>query len=131
MAYDEELAHRLRELLAGEDGISEKKMFGGLAFLVHGNMSVSASRNGGLLVRLNPAETDAALARPHVALMQMGGRTMEGWITVAPDGLATKRELAAWVKRSLTFVRTLGPKQRPRRRGSQDQRCVPRPAERR
>ena len=113
MAYDEELAHRLRELLADEDGISEKKMFGGLAFLVHGNMSVSASRNGGLLVRLNPAGTDAALARPHVALMQMGGRTMEGWITVAPEGLTTKRELAAWVKRSLAFVRTLGPKQRP------------------
>src|SRR5579862_5276925 len=108
MAYDEELADRLRELLAGEDGISEKKMLGGLAFLVHGNMAVSASRNGGLLVRLNPTDTDAALARPHVALMQMGGRTMEGWLPVAPDGSTTKRGPAACVKPSLTFVRTLG-----------------------
>ena len=110
MAYDEELANRLRELLADEGAIIEKKMFGGLAFLLHGNMSVSASRNGGLLVRVDPAETDAALARPHVALMTMGGRTMEGWITVAPEGLKTKRELAAWVGRSVRFVKTLPPK---------------------
>jgi TfoX/Sxy family transcriptional regulator of competence genes len=110
MAYDEDLANRLRELLAGEDAVTEKKMFGGLAFLLHGNMSVSASRNGGLLARIDPADTDAALARPHVALMQMRGRTMDGWITVAPEGLKTKRQLAAWVKRSLGFVKTLTPK---------------------
>jgi len=110
MAYDEELAHRLRELLADEDGITEQKMFGGLAFLVHGNMAVSASRNGGLLVRIEPAQTDAALARPHVSLMVMGGRSMDGWLTVAPEGLTTKRELAAWVKRALTFARTFAPK---------------------
>jgi TfoX/Sxy family transcriptional regulator of competence genes len=84
MAYDEVLAHRLREVLADEDGITEKGMFGGLAFLLHGNMTVSASRNGGLLVRIDPADTEAALARPNVALMEMGGRTMGGWITVAP-----------------------------------------------
>jgi TfoX/Sxy family transcriptional regulator of competence genes len=107
MAYDEDLANRLRELLADEDAITEKKMFGGLAFLRHGNMTVSASRNGGLLARIDPAHTEAALARPHVELMRMGGRTMDGWITVAPEGLRTKRELAAWVKRSLAFVRTL------------------------
>lgn len=107
MAYDEDLANRLRELLAAEDAVTEKKMFGGLAFLVGGNMSVSASRNGGLLVRIDPTDTDAWLARPHVALMTMGGRTMDGWITVAPEGLKTKRELAAWVKRSLIFVKTL------------------------
>jgi TfoX/Sxy family transcriptional regulator of competence genes len=107
MAYDEDLANRLRELLADEDAITEKKMFGGLAFLRHGNMTVSASRNGGLLARIAPADTEAALARPHVELMRMGGRTMDGWITVAPEGLRTKRELAAWVKRSLAFVRTL------------------------
>jgi TfoX/Sxy family transcriptional regulator of competence genes len=107
MAYDEDLANRLRELLADEDAITEKKMFGGLAFLQHGNMTVSASRNGGLLARIDPADTEAALARPHVDLMRMGGRTMDGWITVAPEGLRTKRELAAWVKRSLAFVRTL------------------------
>jgi TfoX/Sxy family transcriptional regulator of competence genes len=110
MPYDEVLANRLRELLADEDAITEKKMFGGLAFLLHGNMSVSASRNGGLLARIDPADTDAALARPHVELMRMGGRTMDGWITVAPDGLKTKRELASWVKRSVAFAKTLPPK---------------------
>jgi TfoX/Sxy family transcriptional regulator of competence genes len=107
MAYDEDLVHRLRELLAGDDAIVEKKMFGGVAFLLHGNMSVSASRNGGLLVRLDPAESDAALARPHTALMEMGGRTMDGWVTVAPEGLRTERELAAWVRRGIRFARTL------------------------
>ncbi|MGI8558291.1 MAG: TfoX/Sxy family protein [Solirubrobacteraceae bacterium] len=107
MPYDEDLANRLREALAGEQAISEKKMFGGLAFLLHGNMSVSASRNGGLLVRIDPADTDACLARRHVALMKMGGRTMDGWITVAPEGLQTKRQLASWVKRSIAFVKTL------------------------
>jgi TfoX/Sxy family transcriptional regulator of competence genes len=110
MAYDEDLANRLRELLADESAITEKKMFGGLAFLLHGNMSVSASRNGGLLARIDPADTDACLGRPHVALMEMGGRTMDGWITVAPEGLKSKRELAAWVKRSVTFVKKLPPK---------------------
>ena len=110
MPYDEDLANRLRELLAREDAITEKKMFGGLAFLLHGNMTVSASRNGGLLVRIDPAETDAALAKPHVARMEMGRRTMDGWITVAPEGVRTKRQLEPWVKRSLDYVRTLPPK---------------------
>ncbi len=110
MAYDEDLAHRLRELLADEHAITEKKMFGGLAFLLNGNMSVSVSRNGGLLVRIDPADTDAALARPHVTRMQMGRRTMEGWILVAPEGLKTRRQLAGWVERSLTFAKTLPPK---------------------
>ena len=110
MAYDEDLAHRLRELLAEEDAVTEKRMFGGLAFLLNGNMSVSASRNGGLLVRIDPGDTEAALARPHVALMEMRGRTMPGWITVAPEGVKTKRDLGAWVKRSVAFVRTLPPK---------------------
>jgi TfoX/Sxy family transcriptional regulator of competence genes len=110
MAYDEDLANRLRELLALEDAISERKMFGGLAFLVHGSMSVSASGRGGLLARIDPAETDAALARPHTSLMHMSGRAMEGWIRVAPEGVATRRQLASWVKRSLAYVRTLPPK---------------------
>ncbi len=110
MAYDENLVNRLRELLADEDAITEKKMFGGVAFLLHGNMSVSASRNGGLLVRIDPSDTNASLARPHVSLMKMGGRTMDGWITVAPEGLKTKRELAGWVERSIAFARTLPPK---------------------
>jgi TfoX/Sxy family transcriptional regulator of competence genes len=127
MAYDEDLANRLRELLGDEDAITEKKMFGGLAFLVHGNMCVSASRNGGLLARINPADTAAALDRPHAARMQMGGRTMDGWITVAPAGLRTKRELAAWVKRSLAFVQTLPPKDQPGE-GARSRSVTPPPA---
>ena len=110
MAYDEDLANRLREALAGEDAVTEKKMFGGLAFLLHGHMTVSASGRGGMLVRLDPAATDAALTRPHATLMTMGGRTMEGWIRVAPAGIATKRDLRAWVKPSLDYVKTLPPK---------------------
>jgi TfoX/Sxy family transcriptional regulator of competence genes len=108
--YDEDLVHRLRELLAREEAITEKKMFGGLAFLLRGNMSVAASRNGGLLVRIDPADTDACLARPHVSLMEMGGRGMDGWITVGPDGLKTRPELAAWVRRGVAFAKTLPPK---------------------
>ncbi|MCW2952669.1 MAG: TfoX/Sxy family protein [Conexibacter sp.] len=110
MAYDEDLAHRLRELLADEEAITEKKMFGGLAFLLHGHMSVSASRSGALLVRIDPADTDAALARSHVTRMEMGGRTVDGWIRVAPEALQRKRDLAAWVERSVAFVKTLPPK---------------------
>jgi len=110
MAYDETLANRLRELLAGEHGITEKKMFGGLAFLLNGHMTVSASGQGGLLARVDPAQTDAALARPHASLMEMRGRTMDGWIRVAPEGIKTKRQLEPWVKRSLSYVKTLAPK---------------------
>lgn len=107
MPYDEDLANRLRELLADEDAITEKKMFGGLAFLLRGNMCVAASHTGGLLVRVDPADAKTCLARPHAALMEMGGRTMDGWITVAPEGVKSKRELAAWVKRCVTFAKTL------------------------
>jgi TfoX/Sxy family transcriptional regulator of competence genes len=115
MPYDEDLVNRLRELLADEDAITETKMFGGLAFLLNGNMSVSASRNGGLLVRVDPDETDAALARPHATRMEMGGRSMDGWISVAPEGVATDQELAAWVTASVAFARTLPPKTAKRR----------------
>ena len=79
MAYDEELAERIRERLAGEEGIVEKRMFGGLAFLIDGNMSVAASGQGGLMVRVDPDETDALLAKPHAAPMVMRGRSMQGW----------------------------------------------------
>ena len=107
MPYDEELANRIREQLGGEDAITEKKMFGGLAFLLHGNMSVAASHTGGLLVRVDPADNEEALAQPHASLMEMGGRTMEGWIRVAPEGLKTKRELASWVKRGVAYAKSL------------------------
>jgi TfoX/Sxy family transcriptional regulator of competence genes len=110
MAYDEDLVNRLRELLAEEEGVTEKRMFGGFAFLIRRHLSVSASRNGGLLVRVDPADTDACLALPHVALMQMGGRTMDGWLTVEPAGLTTEGQLAAWVARSVSFVTSLPPK---------------------
>jgi hypothetical protein len=108
--YDEDLANRLRELLADESAVTEKRMFGGLAFLLNGHMCVSASRGGGLLARVDPADTDACLARPHATLMQMGGRTMDGWITVAPEGVRSKRQLAGWVERCVAYVKTLPPK---------------------
>jgi TfoX/Sxy family transcriptional regulator of competence genes len=110
MAYDEDLANRLRELLAGEDAITEKRMFGGLAFLLQGNMTVAASGQGGLLVRLDPDTTDQAASRAHAGVAVMRGREMPGWIRVGADGVKTKRQLEPWVRRSLEFVRTLPPK---------------------
>ncbi len=110
MAYDEVLAHRIRELLAEEEGVSEMSMFGGLAFLLHGHMSVAASSKGGLMVRVGPDGSDAALARPHARQMEMRGRPMSGWIRVDAEGLASKRQLAAWVQRGVHFARSLPPK---------------------
>ena len=111
MAYDEDMVNRLRELLADRDGITEKKMFGGLAFLMGGHMTVAASRTGGLLVRVNPAEAEAALGHEHAMPMEMSaGRRPDGWILVAPEGVRTKRQLEPWVKRSLSYVATLPPK---------------------
>jgi hypothetical protein len=110
MAYDEELAIRVREQLADEPGISEKPMFGGLAFLLNGNMAVSVSSRGGLMVRVGPDASDDALARPHASLMEMRGRPMPGWIRVARESVSTKRELVSWTKRGVSFARTLPPK---------------------
>jgi TfoX/Sxy family transcriptional regulator of competence genes len=110
MAYDEELAHRLRALLADEDGITEKKMFGGLAFLLGGNMALAASQQGGLLARIDPADSDAALALPHASVMEMRGRPMDGWIRVAPEGVDADDALAGWVVRSVAYAKTLPPK---------------------
>ena len=107
MAYDEELADRLRELLVGEVGLTERKMFGGLAFLIGGNMSVAASGQGGLLVRIEPAQSEALLATTNARLMEMGGRRMPGWLRVAPDDVRTKRQLARWVKLGTTYARSL------------------------
>jgi hypothetical protein len=108
--YDQALANRIRQLLAGEDGITERKMFGGLAFLLHGNMAVSASGQGGALVRIDPGDTEAAVAEPHVERMEMGGRSMDGWIRVAPEALESEEELAAWVGRGVGYAKTLPPK---------------------
>ncbi len=110
MAYDEDLANRIRELIAVEEGVTEKKMFGGLAFLIGGHMSVSASGQGGLMVRVAPEETDALVARPHVSRMVMRGREMDGWLRVTEEGIRTKRQLEPWVKRGVAHARSLPPK---------------------
>lgn len=112
MAYDRDLANRLRELLAVEDGVSERTMFGGLAFLVHGHMALAASRDGGLLVRCEPERTEALLARRHARRFEMGGRALEGWLRVDIDGVRSKRELQRWVGEGMRYVRTLPPKGR-------------------
>jgi TfoX/Sxy family transcriptional regulator of competence genes len=104
VAYDEELADRIRVLVAGEPRLTEQKMFGGLAFLVGGNMAVAASGQGGLLVRVDPAESDELVATTNASPMEMRGRTMQGWLRVDPgDG----RELAEWVERGTAFARSL------------------------
>ncbi|HTX31796.1 MAG TPA: TfoX/Sxy family protein [Solirubrobacteraceae bacterium] len=110
MAYDEELANRIRELIGAEPGLTEKRMFGGLAFLINGNMSVSASGQGGLLLRVNPDESDGLVKAPNAELFVMRGRAMPGWMRIAPEGLRTKRELERWVRRGVTYARSLPPK---------------------
>jgi TfoX/Sxy family transcriptional regulator of competence genes len=110
MAYDEELAGRIRALLSDEPGVKEQKMFGGLAFLVNGNMAVAASSHGGLLARVDPADGEKLLAKPHVQLMEMGGRKMAGWLRVDAEALRTKRQLGPWVDRGVSYARSLPPK---------------------
>jgi TfoX/Sxy family transcriptional regulator of competence genes len=110
VAYDEDLANRIRELLAAQDGVVEKRMFGGLAFLIGGHMSVSASGRGGLLVRVDPAQTDALLDQPHTEPFVTRGRAMDGWLRVDADGVRTKRQLERWVARSVSQARSLPPK---------------------
>src|SRR3954468_16845879 len=110
MAYDKELADRIRELVAAEKRLTEKKMFGGLAFLIRGNMAVAASGQGGLMVRVDPKETEALVAKPHARPFEMRGRAMDGWLRVDDDGVKTKRQLEPWVKRGVAYARTLPPK---------------------
>jgi TfoX/Sxy family transcriptional regulator of competence genes len=107
VAYDEELAARIRELVAGESSLTEKKMFGGLAFLIGGNMAVAASGQGGVLVRVDPARSDTLVATTNARLMEMRGRSMQGWLRVAPEHLRTKRQLAKWVELGTTYARSL------------------------
>jgi hypothetical protein len=109
MAYDERLADRVRELLADESGLAERKMFGGLAFLLDGNMAVGLSGDE-LMVRVGAEGMDEALAREHVRPFEMSGRPTRGFVLVAPEGVRTKRQLAAWVGRGVTFARGLPPK---------------------
>jgi TfoX/Sxy family transcriptional regulator of competence genes len=110
VAYDEDLANRIRELVGGEADLTEKKMFGGLAFLVGGNMAVAASGQGGLMVRVDPGETDALVAKPHAKPFEMRGREMQGWLRVDDEGVRTKRQLEPWVKRGVAYARSLPPK---------------------
>jgi TfoX/Sxy family transcriptional regulator of competence genes len=110
MAYDEELANRIRELISGESELTEKKMFGGLAFLVAGNMAVAASGQGGLMVRVDPEATDALVNRPHARPFEMRGRAMQGWLRVDAEGLRDKRQLEPWVRRGVAYARSLPPK---------------------
>jgi TfoX/Sxy family transcriptional regulator of competence genes len=110
MAFDEHLANRVRALLVDATELTEKRMFGGLAFLVNGNMSVSASGRGGLLVRVDPAETRGLLRRAHVHAFEMRGREMDGWLRVDEEGLRTKRQLETWVARGVDYAASLPPR---------------------
>jgi TfoX/Sxy family transcriptional regulator of competence genes len=110
MAYDEELAERIRSLVAGEPGVSEQKMFGGLAFLIGGNMAVAASGQGGVLVHVDPNESDELAATTTAYPMEMRGRSMRGWLRVDSEHVATKDELSEWVERGAAYARSLPPK---------------------
>ena len=111
MAYDEDLANRIRELLGAEPDVTEMKMFGGLAFLIGGNMSVAASGQGGLMLRCDPQQTDALLEDRYARPFEMRGRVMDGWLRVDSEGLQSKRELERWVNRGVKYARSLPPKE--------------------
>lgn len=110
MAYDEDLADRIRELIAGEKHVTEQKMFGGLGFLIGGNMAVAASGQGGVLVRIDPAEGDRLVKTTKAEPMEMRGRSMTGWLRVAAADVRTKPQLAKWVKLGAAYARSLPPK---------------------
>src|SRR3712207_151718 len=107
VAFDEDLANRIRELVADEPGVTEMRMFGGLAFLIGGNMAVAASGQGGIMVHVPREETDALLETPHTRPMVMRGREMQGWLRVDADGLDTRRRLEPWVARGVAYARSL------------------------
>ena len=107
MAYDEALAERIRELLEGQPAVREKKMFGGLAFLVGGNMAIAASGEGGAPVRVDPGDSDRIVDTSNAELAVMRGRPMQGWLRVAPEHLRTKRQVAKWVQLGAAYARSL------------------------
>jgi len=107
VAYDEDLAERIRELVGDGPDVTEKKMFGGLAFLVGGNMAIAASGQGGILVRVDPGESDALVARTPAHVAEMRGREMPGWLRVDSGDVRTKRQLAPWVERGTAYARSL------------------------
>lgn len=110
MAYDEDLANRVREIVSAESGVTEQKMFGGLAFLLGGNMAVAASGQGGLLVRVAPERSNKLLATTAARPMEMRGRPMQGWLRIETSDLRTKRQLAKWVGLGTAYARSLPPK---------------------
>ena len=110
MAYDEDLAERIRDVLEGEPGITEKRMFGGLAFLLDGRMAVGASGKGGLMVRIDPADTDELVDPPHARPFEMRGKPMTGWLHIDDERLTTHEELRRWVHNGIAFARALPPK---------------------
>jgi TfoX/Sxy family transcriptional regulator of competence genes len=107
VAYEEELANRIRELVGDESDLTERKMFGGLSFLIGGNMAVAASGQGGLLVRVDPAQSETLLATTEARLMEMGGRQMQGWLRVDSEHVRTKRQLTKWVELGTAYARSL------------------------
>jgi TfoX/Sxy family transcriptional regulator of competence genes len=112
VAYDERLAERIRELLAVEAGVTEQKMFGGLGFLIGGNMAVGVSGQGGILVRVDPAESDELVASTDAYPMEMRGRSMAGWLRVDPENVDTAKLLEPWVARGAAYARALPPKKK-------------------
>jgi hypothetical protein len=117
VAYDEDLADRLREILYGEEGLTELRMFGGLAFLINGHMAVSASGQGGLLLRVDPADSRDLASRVGAQPFVMRGRAMEGWLRVSPEAIPTRRQLEGWAEIGVAHARSLPPKAKaPRRR---------------
>jgi len=110
VAYDEALAGRIRELIGDDPSVTERKMFGGLAFLVAGHMAVSASGQGGIMIRVNPAEADSLVASTQASVAVMRDRPMPGWLRVASEHLGTEEELGLWVEQGTNYARSLPPK---------------------
>ena len=110
MAHDEELADRIRVVLADEPAVEERRMFGGLAFLVGGHMAVAASGQGGLLVRVDPDEAPRLVDDAHVVPMEMRGRVMSGWLKVDGSAVASDQSLRGWISRGVAVARSLPPK---------------------
>jgi TfoX/Sxy family transcriptional regulator of competence genes len=110
MAYDQELAERIRRFIESDSDLTEKKMFGGLAFLIAGNMAIAASSQGGAMVRVDPQQSAALVATTTASLVEMRGRPMPGWLLVSSDDLRTDDQLAPWVDRAIGYARSLPPK---------------------
>lgn len=110
MAYDEGLAERIRDVLVGTPGLSERRMFGGLAFLVTGHMAVAAGSQGGLLLRVDPEQTDDLVDGVHVRRYVMRGREMDGWLGVDAEAIGTEQTLERWIAHGITYAASLPPK---------------------